>query len=174
MDKKCIVIGVTGSIAAYKAAEVCRLLKKQSHDVHVIMTDSAMKLITPQTFLTISQNRVTTSLWDTPNWEPEHIALAERADILLIAPATANIIGKLANGIADDALSTFALTMHDKRIIIAPAMNPRMWDNPLVQNNLNVLIQYGYEVVSPVTGIVACGDFGTGKLASPEEIVAKI
>ena len=174
MDKKCIVIGVTGSIAAYKAAEVCSLLKKQGHDVHVIMTDSAMQLISPQTFLTISRNRVTTSLWDVPNWEPEHIALADRADILLIAPATANIIGKLAHGIGDDALSTFALTMHGKRVIIAPAMNPRMWENPLVQNNLNILIQYGYEVINPATGEVACGDIGTGKLASPQEIVAKV
>ena len=174
MDKKCIVIGVTGSIAAYKAAEICSLLKKQGHDVHVIMTASAMKLITPQTFLTISRNRVTTSLWEVPDWEPEHIALADRADILLIAPATANIIGKLAHGIADDALSTFALTMHDKRVLIAPAMNPRMWNNPLVQNNLNVLIQYGYEIINPATGEVACGDVGTGKLAPPEEIIAKV
>ncbi|UDQ97987.1 flavoprotein [Lentisphaerota bacterium WC36G] len=172
--KKCIVIGVTGSIAAYKAAEICSLLKKNDCNVHVIMTESALKLITPQTFFTISQNKVTTSLWNVETWEPEHITLAERADALVIAPATANIIGKLAHGIADDALSTFALTMHGKEIYIAPAMNPRMWENPIVQNNLNTLIQYGYKVINPAKGVVACGDFGTGKLANPQDIVSKI
>ncbi|MDT8389204.1 MAG: bifunctional phosphopantothenoylcysteine decarboxylase/phosphopantothenate--cysteine ligase CoaBC [Lentisphaeria bacterium] len=167
---KSVALGVTGSIAAYKAADLTSRLVKAGLDTHVIMTESATRLVCPQTFLTLSRNRVTTSLWDVPDWRPEHIALADQADVLLIAPATANIIAKLAYGVADDALSTFALSFAGT-VMIAPAMNPRMWRHPAVQRNCDVLRDRGARILTPSPGRVACGDeTGPGRLAPVEAV----
>ncbi len=171
--KPCVVLGVTGSIAAFKAAEIASALAKAGVDVHVIMTASATKLVQPQTFFTLSRNPVTTSLWETPEWEPEHIALAERAAALVIAPATANILAKMAHGIADDALSSYAVS-HDGPVMVAPAMNPRMWRQAAVQANVEILKRRGVRVIGPDTGIVACGDFGTGRFVAPAVVTSAV
>jgi phosphopantothenoylcysteine decarboxylase/phosphopantothenate--cysteine ligase len=165
----CIVLGVTGSIAAYKAADLTSRLVQADLDVHVLMTKNATNLVQPQTFLTLSRNAVTTDLWDVPNWRPEHIALADQADLLVVVPASANFIGKLAHGIADDALSTYALS-HTGPVILAPAMNPRMWGHAAVQENLAALRRRGVAIVEPEEGRVACGEGGKGRLASVETI----
>ena len=173
MSKKCLVLGITGGIATYKAADLCSKLTQQSYDVHVIMTESAQELITPRTFLTLSKNPVVTSLWDEPDWQPGHVALAERAELLVIAPCTANFIGKFAHGIADDALTTYALT-HDGKVLLAPAMNPKMWKNAAVQANIEILKERGVELIGPAPGHVACGDDGVGRMAEPADILDKI
>jgi phosphopantothenoylcysteine decarboxylase/phosphopantothenate--cysteine ligase len=165
-----VVLGVTGSIAAYKAAEIASSLTKAGVDVHVIMTDSATKLVQPQTFFTLSRNPVVTSLWEAPEWEPEHIALAERAALLVIAPATANTLAKMAHGIADDALSSYVVS-HSGPVMVAPAMNPRMWKQAAVQANVEILKQRGVQVIGPDSGIVACGDVGTGRFVAPAVVV---
>ncbi|MDA3799436.1 MAG: phosphopantothenoylcysteine decarboxylase [Kiritimatiellae bacterium] len=168
---KTVLLGVTGSIAAYKAAEITRLLKKADLNVVVIMTDSAQEFIAPLTFQTLSQNSVVTNMFEKrPDWHPIHISLADSADTLLIAPATANIIAKLANGIADDILSCTALSL-DCPIIIAPAMNDKMWMNPATQQNVETLKQRGVKFINIEDGELACGTEGKGRLASPETIV---
>jgi phosphopantothenoylcysteine synthetase/decarboxylase len=150
---KTVLLGVTGSIAAYKAAEITRLLKKADLNVVVIMTDSAQEFIAPLTFQTLSQNSVVTNMFEKrPDWHPIHISLADSADTLLIAPATANIIAKLANGIADDILSCTALSL-DCPIIIAPAMNDKMWMNPATQQNVETLKQRGVKFINIEDGI---------------------
>ena len=168
--KRVLALGVTGSIAAYKACDITSRLVKEGVDVNVLMTASAMELVQPKSFQTLSRNPVITSLWDTPSWQPYHISLAERAQVLLIAPATANILAKMAHGIADDALSTYCLS-HTGPIAVAPAMNPRMWGNPAVQENCRILLERGVKFAGPVKGSVACGEEGMGRMASPEEIV---
>ncbi len=168
-----VALGVTGSIAAYKAADLTSKLTQAGISVHVLMTQSATKLVQAQTFLTLSQNPVTTDLWDTPDWQPEHIALAEKAQVLIVAPATANFLGKLAHGIADDALSTYALS-HSGPVIVAPAMNPRMWQHPAVQDNCRILRERGVVFVEPESGRVACGEEGTGRLASVETLLQTV
>jgi phosphopantothenoylcysteine synthetase/decarboxylase len=173
MSKKSIVLGVTGGIAAYKAADLCSKLTQESYDVHVIMTDAAQELITVRSFLTLSKNPVMTSLWEEAAWQPQHVALAEKAELLVIAPCTANFIGKFTHGIADDALSTYALT-HSGKVLLAPAMNPKMWNNAAVQANVAMLKERGIEFVGPVAGHVACGNDGLGRMAEPEEIIKKI
>jgi len=170
MTKKTIALGISGSIAAYKAADLCSKLVQANYDVVVIMTAAAQKLITQQTFLTLSRNPVITDLWKIEDWRPGHIALAEKADVLLIAPCTANIIGKYAHGIADDALSTFALS-HTGKVILAPAMNPNMWNNDAVQCNVKLLKQRGVEFIGPVNGKVACGSDGEGRMESVSNIL---
>ncbi len=169
-EKPFIVLGVTGSIAAYKAADLTSKLVQRGIDVQVIMTDAAQKLVCPQTFLTLSQNPVVTSLWEMPDWQPGHIAMAIRAKLLLIAPATANILAKMACGIADDALSTYFLS-HTAPVIVAPAMNPRMWANPATVHHCEVLRSRGVEFSGPDEGHVACGENGKGRMASVETIV---
>jgi len=168
-----VVLGITGSIAAYKAADLTSKLVQAGVEVRVIMTESATKLVQPQTFLTLSRQPVVTDLWALPSWQPEHIALAERAALLAVVPATANTLGKMANGIADDALSTFALS-HTGPVLVAPAMNPRMWGHPAVQANCALLRERGVSFVAPGTGRVACGEEGTGRLAPVEEILAAV
>ncbi|NOY75310.1 MAG: phosphopantothenoylcysteine decarboxylase [Kiritimatiellaeota bacterium] len=168
--KHVVVLGVTGSIAAYKAAELCGELTKRGCDVNVIMTESATRLVTPQTFLTLSRNPVITSLWGIEDWRPGHIALADKSSILVIAPCTANLMGKMANGIADDALSTYYLT-HTGKTIIAPAMNPKMWKHPAVTENAKTLKKRGVEIVGPASGRVACGDNGIGRMEKTEKII---
>ena len=162
--KKCVVLGVTGGIAAYKACEILRLLQKQGIDVFVVMTKNACQFVTPLTFETLSGHPVATDTFVRPaTWEVEHIALAKRADLFLIAPATANIIGKMACGIADDMLSTTVMATRAP-VMIAPAMNTGMWENPATQQNIATLVSRGVHVVTPATGHLACGDSGAGKL----------
>jgi len=171
-DSKTIVLGITGSIAAYKGADLCSRLVQSGFDVHVIMTAAARELVCPQTFFTLSRNPVVTDLWTIPDWRPGHVDLADRASLLVIAPCTANSIGKLANGIADDALSTFGITF-DGKVILAPAMNPRMWANPAVQDNVARLRQRGIIFVGPEAGHVACdtGDNRPGRMTDPKNVI---
>ena len=162
--KKCVVLGVTGGIAAYKACELLRLLQKQGMDVYVVMTKNACRFVTPLTFETLSGHPVAVDTFERPaTWEVEHIALAKRADLFLIAPATANILAKMACGIADDMLSTTVLATRAP-VMVAPAMNTGMWDNPATQENLAALKRRGVHIVAPVSGHLACGDSGAGKL----------
>ena len=171
MSKKTIALGVTGSIAAYKAADLCSKLVQADFNVVVLMTEAAQKLVTKQTFLTLSRNPVIYDLWNVPNWQPGHIALAEEASLLIVAPCTANFLGKYAHGIADDALTTYALS-HSGDTLIAPAMNPKMWKNHAVQDNVALLKKRGVKFVGPVAGKVACGDDGEGRMESVENIIS--
>ena len=172
---KCVVIGVTGGIAVYKALDVISALRKKDIEVHVIMTESASKFVNPLTFQSISQNMVVTDMFAEPKaWEIQHISLAQKADLMLIAPATANIIGKVANGIADDMLSTTIMAAAKAKIIFAPAMNTHMYQNRIVQGNIEKLKAYGYEFIEPASGRLACGDIGIGKLADVNTIVERV
>ncbi|MDF2892556.1 MAG: phosphopantothenoylcysteine decarboxylase [Clostridia bacterium] len=174
LSNKSIVLGVCGGIAAYKSCELTSRLKKLNANIDVIMTKSAAEFVTPLTFQSLSLNQVVTDMFDKPKyWEIEHISLAKKADIIVIAPATANVIGKLANGIADDMLTT--TVMASKAIkLIAPAMNTNMYENELVQKNIETLKQLGYQFIEPGEGRLACGDIGKGKMAEPELIEEKI
>ncbi len=173
MNKQFVTLGVTGGIAAYKAADLCSKMVQCGYEVQIIMTESATKLVGERTFLTLSHRPVITSLWDVPEWRPEHVALAEHADLLVVAPCTANFIGKYTHGIADDALSTCALA-HRGTVLLAPAMNPNMWHHPAVQNNIKLLAARNVEFIGPEIGHVACGDDGTGRMAEPADILTKI
>ena len=171
---KTVVIGVSGGIAVYKVCDVVSRLKKLNADVHVIMTKSACEFVGPLTFQTLSQNYVVSDMFGDPKtWDVEHIALAKKADLFLVAPATANVIGKIANGICDDMLTT-TIAATKAKVLIAPAMNTNMYENPLVQKNISTLKQYGYKFIEPESGRLACGDIGSGKLASPEVIVENV
>ena len=164
MKKPCVVLGVTGGIAVYKACELLRLLQKRGIDVFVVMTQNACRFVAPLTFETLSGHPVAVDTFDRPQmWEVEHIALAKRADLFLIAPATANIMGKMACGIADDMLSTTVMATCAP-VLVAPAMNTGMWENAAVQQNVKTLRARGVEIVAPVSGHLACGDSGAGKL----------
>ena len=164
MKKPCVVLGVTGGIAVYKACELLRLLQKRGIDVFVVMTQNACRFVAPLTFETLSGHPVAVDTFDRPQtWEVEHIALAKRADLFLIAPATANIMGKMACGIADDMLSTTVMATRAP-VLVAPAMNTGMWENVAVQQNVETLRTRGVEIVAPVSGHLACGDSGAGKL----------
>lgn len=170
MKKPCVVLGVTGGIAVYKACELLRLLQKRGIDVFVVMTQNACRFVAPLTFETLSGHPVAVDTFDRPQtWEVEHIALAKRADLFLIAPATANIIGKMACGIADDMLSTTVMATRAP-VLVAPAMNTGMWENAAVQQNVETLRARGVEIVAPVSGHLACGDSGAGKLEDVEVI----
>lgn len=172
-EKPCVVLGVCGGIAAYKACELLRTLQKGGADVYVVMTKHACRFVTPLTFETLSGHPVAVNLFERPaTWEVEHIALAKRADLFLIAPATANIIGKMACGIADDMLSTTVMATRAP-VMIAPAMNTGMWENPATQQNMATLRARGVHVVPPVSGHLACGDSGAGKLADVETIAQR-
>ena len=173
-NSKCVVIGVTGGIAVYKALDIVSSLRKNDIETRVIMTDSAREFVSPITFQAISQNIVTTNMFEEPKaWEIQHISLAKKADLFLVAPATANIIGKIANGIADDMLSTTIMATKAK-VIFAPAMNTNMYTNPIVQQNIEKLKKLGYQFIEPDSGRLACGDIGAGKLPKPEVIVEKV
>ncbi len=167
-----IILGVTGSIAAYKAAELASRLTKLGYSVHVIMTRSAQEFITPLTFQTITGNKVHIDMFplvEAP--EVHHISLAKGANLVLFAPATANLMGKLANGIADDMLTTVSLAAWQKPRLLCPAMNTAMYDNPITQKNLQTLRDLGCRVVEPREALLACGDLGRGALAEVEDIV---
>ena len=171
--KPCVVLGVTGGIAAYKACELLRLLQKRGIDVFVVMTKNACRFVSPLTFETLSGHPVASDTFERPaTWEVEHIALAKRADLFLIAPATANIIGKLACGIADDMLSTTAMATRAP-LLIAPAMNTGMWESDAVQENIKTLARRGVQFVAPATGHLACGDSGAGKLEDVQIIAQR-
>jgi phosphopantothenoylcysteine decarboxylase/phosphopantothenoylcysteine decarboxylase/phosphopantothenate--cysteine ligase len=163
---KHVVLGVTGSIAAYKAAELASLLTKQGHAVHVVMTADAMKFITPVTFKPLSRHPVITDLYDEQDgWKPAHIEIADQADLLLVAPATANTIARLALGLANDALSCIALALNPSaRVLIAPAMNGKMWLHPATQQNVATLKSRGVEFIGPEEGLLSCGYEGLGRL----------
>ena len=168
--QKSIVLGVTGSIAAYKSAELASLLYKQGHDVFVVMTRDATEFITPLTLQTLSKNPVTTSFYDEKeNWRPGHIQLADRAKLLLIAPATAHIIAELAQGLASHPLAAIALATRAP-ILIAPAMNGKMWEHPATQENVAKLKARGAEFIGPEEGMLACGYEGAGRLWKVDDI----
>jgi phosphopantothenoylcysteine decarboxylase len=172
---KNIVLGVTGSIAAHRAADLASLLTKQGCSVHVVMTADAQRFITPLPFKTLSRNAVVTDLYDEEEgWEPTHIRLADEADLLLVAPATANTITKLALGIADDALSCIALALNPKaRVLIAPAMNSKMWLHAATQQNVKTLKSRGAEFIGPEKGLLSCGYEGLGRLWPVDQVAAR-
>ncbi|MBN2436204.1 MAG: phosphopantothenoylcysteine decarboxylase [Spirochaetes bacterium] len=167
-----IILGVTSSIAAYKACDITRLFVKEGHDVFVVMSKNALNLVSPLTFRTLSGNPVYHETFLPDVYNMGHIALKENANIFVCAPATANFIGKAASGIADDLITTTFLSMKTP-IVIAPAMNPDMWSNPAVQHNISVLKKRNITIIEPDTGDVVCGDTGYGKLAPVDAIVKR-
>ncbi|NLV89064.1 MAG: bifunctional phosphopantothenoylcysteine decarboxylase/phosphopantothenate--cysteine ligase CoaBC [Tissierellia bacterium] len=171
LKNKTIVLGVTGGIAVYKAADIVSRLKKLNANVEVVMTEGATEFVTPLTFQTLSNNVVHRKMFnEITNYDVEHISLAQKADLILIAPATANTIGKIANGIADNLLTTVVMASTAK-VVFAPAMNTKMYQNPIVQSNIEKLKSLGYEFINPAKGKLACGDYGEGKMAEPVDIV---
>lgn len=171
MQGKCIVLGVTGGIAAYKMANVASALRKTGADVHVIMTRNATEFITPLTFETLTNNRCVVDTFARDfQYDVTHVSLAKAADLILIAPATANVIAKLAHGIADDMLTTTVLAARCEKLV-APAMNTAMLENPITQDNLNTLRRYGFGIIEPASGLLACQDVGSGKLPEPEVLL---
>ena len=174
LKDKTVLLGVTGSIAAYKIAYLASALKKLHADVHVLMTKNAVNFINPITFETLTGNKCLVDTFDRNfEYSVEHVSLAKKADIVMIAPASANVIGKVAHGIADDMLTTTVMACRCKKFI-APAMNTNMYENPIVQDNLKILQVYGYGVVDPAVGYLACGDTGAGKMPEPEVLLQYI
>ena len=171
---KTVVLAVSGSIAAYKIASLASALKKLHANVQVLMTKNAVNFINPITFESLTGNKCLVDTFDRNfQYSVEHVALAKQADVVLVAPASANVIGKIAHGIADDMLTTTVMACKCKKII-APAMNTNMFDNPILQDNLKILEHYGYEVISPAVGYLACGDTGAGKMPEPELLLQYI
>ena len=174
LEGKTVLLGVTGSIAAYKIAYLASTLKKRRADVHVLMTKNATNFINPITFETLTGNKCLVDTFDRNfQFQVEHVSIAKKADVVMIAPASANVIGKLAHGIADDMLTTTIMACKCKKFI-SPAMNTNMFENPVVQDNLKILEHYGYEVIDPASGYLACGDTGAGKMPEPETLLAYI
>ena len=171
LKDKTILLGVTGSIAAYKIANLASMLVKQHATVHVIMTRNACHFITPMTFETLTGNKCIVDTFDRDfDFKVEHVSLAKQADVVLVAPATANVIGKIAGGICDDMLTT-TVCATKAPCIIAPAMNTGMWENPIVQDNVEKLKKFGYEIITPASGRLACGDIGSGKMPDEETLM---
>lgn len=172
---KNIVLGVTGSIAAHKAADLASLLTKAGHNVRVVMTADAQRFITPLPFKTLSRHPVITDLYDEEEgWKPTHIRLADEADLLLVAPATANVIAKMALGLADDALTCIALALNPQaKILLAPAMNGKMWQHTATQQNVTTLKSRGAAFIGPEEGLLSCGYEGIGRLWPVEQIAAR-
>ena len=171
LEGKNILLGITGSIAAYKAADIVSQLVKWNADVNVVMTASATRFITPLTLQTLSRNPVSTSLWDEENdWQPGHVELADNCDLFLVAPATANTISAFAHGSASDLLSSIYL-VNQSPVMIAPAMNGKMWDHPATKENCDILHKRGHQFIAPIEGMLACGYEGCGKLAAVETIL---
>ncbi|MDX2226486.1 MAG: flavoprotein [Verrucomicrobiae bacterium] len=168
-----IVLGLTGSIAAYKAADLCSRLRQAGHDVHCVMTADAQKFITPLTLQTLSRNPVLTSLHEETSWQPGHIALADSADLVVVAPATANLIAKAAHGMADDALTCILLATRAP-IVMAPAMNGKMWLHPATRENVATLTQRKVRFIGPEKGLLACGYEGIGRLWNIDDLAQKI
>ena len=171
---KTVLLGVSGGIAAYKIANLASMLVKKGAEVHVIMTENACNFITPTTFETLTGNKCVVDTFDRNfQFNVEHVALAKKADVFMVAPATANVMAKLSHGIADDMLTTTFLASRCPKIV-APAMNTAMYENPITQDNMKTLEKYGIEVIQPATGYLACGDTGAGKMPEPEELYAYI
>ena len=171
MEGKHIILGISGGIAAYKTPDLVRQLRASGAEVRCIMTQNARQFVAPLSLQTVSQNKVYTDQFEPLGvWNPEHVALADWADVLLVAPATANIIGKFAAGIADDLLSTTFLAF-DKTVVIAPAMNDRMFAHPMVQRNIGILREIGVRFIDPTSGELACGAVGKGRMEDPTNIV---
>ena len=171
---KTIVLGVTGSIAAYKIANLASMLVKLNADVHVIMTQNATHFITPMTFETLTNNKCIVDTFDRNfNFDVKHVSLAKRGDLFLVAPCTANVIGKVAGGICDDMLTTTIMATKAP-VLFSPAMNTGMWENPILQDNIQKLKHYGYHIIEPVEGRLACGDIGSGKMPSEEVLLEHI
>ena len=171
LQNKTVVLGVTGSIAAYKIANLASALVKLHADVTVIMTKNATNFINPITFETLTGNKCLVDTFDRNfSYNVEHVSLAKKADICLIAPASANVIGKMAHGIADDMLTTTVLACKCKKLV-SPAMNTNMYENPVVQDNLKILSSYGFEIIDPACGYLACGDTGAGTMPEPEVLL---
>lgn len=171
---KTIILGVTGSIAAYKIANLASMLIKQHAEVHVIMTKNACNFITPTTFETLTGNKCLVDTFDRNfEFQVEHVSIAKKADLILVAPATANIIGKMAHGICDDMLTTTIFASRAPKLV-APAMNTGMWENPILQDNLKVLEHYGFQIITPDAGRLACGDTGKGKMPSEDTLMQHI
>ena len=171
LQGKTVLLGVTGSIAAYKIAYLASALKKLHAQVHVLMTQNATNFINPITFETLTGNKCLVDTFDRNfQFQVEHVSIAKQADVVMIAPASANVIGKLAHGIADDMLTTTIMACKCKKIV-SPAMNTNMYENPIVQDNLAILQHYGYEVIEPASGYLACGDTGAGKMPEPEMLL---
>ncbi len=170
-----IILGVTGSIAAHKAVDLASLLVKQGAQVHVVLTQDAQRFITPLPFKTLSRRPVITDLYDEEEgWKPSHVRLADEADLLLIAPATANSLAKLAHGIADDALGCIALALDPRaKMLVAPAMNGKMWQHPATCHNVATLQSRGVEFIGPDVGLLSCGYEGAGRLWGVEQIAAR-
>jgi phosphopantothenoylcysteine decarboxylase / phosphopantothenate---cysteine ligase len=172
--KRSVILGVTGGIAAYKACDITSLLRKQSFDVTVLMTKEAGQFLTPLTLQTLSGNKVITDMFELPeSWEPVHTSLADKADIILIAPATANMIGKLASGICDDILSCVIFATKAP-VLIAPAMNEKMYKHKIVQANIEKLKEIGYKFIGPIRGRLACGHEDIGHIAEPIDIANEV
>lgn len=170
-----VLLGVSGGIAAFKAVSLASKLTSKGKTVKTIMTKNACELIRPKSFAAVTGQGVYTSLWDCPEeYKIGHISLADWADIVVAAPATADIIGKAANGICDDLLSTVLCAAHKKIILLAPAMNNNMWDNPAVQKNVQTLSAMNYKLIGPEQGRLACGSEAVGRMAEPEDILAEI
>ncbi|MFZ9940664.1 MAG: flavoprotein [Luteolibacter sp.] len=171
-----IVLGISGSIAAYKAADLASQLVKQGHEVHAVMTRSATEFITPLTLQTLTRQPVLVTLEDEKNsWKPGHIELADKADLLLLAPASANLLGQLANGLAPDPLTSVYLALpRTTPVLIAPAMNGKMWLHPATQRNVDQLKKDGCQFIDPAEGELACGYEGIGRLAAVEDILARV
>jgi phosphopantothenoylcysteine decarboxylase/phosphopantothenate--cysteine ligase len=170
-DRKTVVVGVTGSIAAYRACDIVGALRKSGVDVNVVLTKEAQEFVSALTFRTLSGNKVACGMFDTPEeWDPSHISLAQKADLVLVAPASANIIGKLASGVCDDLL-TCVIFATKSPVLIAPAMNMNMYEHRIVQQNISKLKSLGYIFVGPVKGRLACGAEGIGHIASTDDII---
>ncbi|MFW6145994.1 MAG: flavoprotein [Planctomycetota bacterium] len=176
LDGHEVLLAVTGGIACYKTAALASQLAQAGAGVTVAMTDAARRFIAPLTFQSLTARPVYTSLWDAvERYDPQHIALVDRAEVMVIAPATANLIGKMASGIADDLVSTLAMTaMASTRILLAPAMNTRMWNSPVVLSNVTRLTELGIDMIGPNEGRLACGTVGAGRMAEPDEIFGAI
>ncbi len=174
LQGKTVLLGVTGSIAAYKIAGLASALKKLHADVHVLMTKNATNFITPITFESLTGNKCLVDTFDRNfQFQVEHVSIAKKADVVMVAPASANVIGKLAHGLADDMLTTTVMACRCPKIL-APAMNTNMYENPIVQDNLKILKKYGFEILAPAVGYLACGDTGAGKMPEPQELLAYI
>lgn len=174
-----ILLGVTGGIAAYKAVDLASKLTARGARVSTVMTESACRLVGPKSFEAVTQSAVYTTMWNTPEeYEINHIALVDSADVVVVAPATANIIGKTANGICDDLLSTVLCAcwprIESGAALLAPAMNDKMWANPVVQNNVKTVKELGFQLIGPVEGRLACGTEGLGRMSEPQDIAEAI